>query len=235
MSNSVTISGPSFFRVDDGPIEVPANSSTSTTTQTALGQLVSSSTYLTCGIVVTDPGDNGHAWGGVESSWGFLTESPGPGPLQIGIVFGTLSLRAFGSRHNNFGWSSHEVYAGLYPFARVLLPDARDLSTGGEQPLLSFWNVDLGPQNEAKMRRQLTDGSEDVSLNQDRWDKTLLATPPTLNFRYRPSTQIAKGDFVAFIVGFRLMISAPKVDDYDFRLSAESAATIAWVDLVSQG
>jgi hypothetical protein len=234
MSNLVTISGPNLRRINDGPVEVPANPSTSTTTQAAFGTPAGGSTYLECRIAVSDPGDNGHAWGGVESEWAFLTEAPGPGPLQVGIAFGTLSLRAFGSRYNDWGWSSHEVYAGLYAFARSLNSDARDLGSGSEQPLLSFWNVDHDTQNEAKMRRQTPDGSEDFTLNQDRWDKTLLAFPRTLNFRYIPSARIAKGDFVAFSVGFRLMISAPKIDDYDFQLSTESSAAIVWVNLESQ-
>jgi hypothetical protein len=97
-----------------------------------------------------------------------------------------------------------------------------------------FWNVDEGPQNEAKMRTQLSDGTEDVSLNQDRWDNTLLAFPRALNFTYVPSQQITKGEFVAFSVGFRLYISAPEINDYDIRLSTESSATIAWVNLESQ-
>ncbi|MBT2459918.1 hypothetical protein [Streptomyces sp. ISL-86] len=231
--SEMTISGPQLFRVSDGPVAVPGNSSNSTTEQEAFGLSSGGSTYLTCAITVNDPGDDDHAYGGVESSWAFLVKSPGPSPLMLRVRFGTLSLRAFGSRHNEWGWSSHEVYAGLYPFARVLHPEVRDLTPNPQRPVLDFWNIDLGPQNEASMRRLVGNHSEDTGLNMSRWDRTLLAFPNAFTFRYAPSNAITQGEFVAFIVGFRLMVSAPEVDDYDFRLSTESSATISWVNLES--
>ena len=231
MGETVIVSGPDLLHVSDD-IDVPSNSSNSSTQQSASGT-AGGSTHLTCRIVVDDPGDSDHASGGVESTWLVFTGSPGAGPLRLGVQFGALSLRASGSRNNELGWSSHEVYAGLRAFARALHPDLRSLVPDRAQPLLEFWNVDLGPLNEARMRMQTPAGTQDFSLNMNRWDRTLVAFPPRLNFTYRPSTELDEGDWVAFLVGFRLTVYAPLVDDYDFQLSTESLASIAWVDLES--
>jgi hypothetical protein len=234
MAETVFVSGPELFLVDDGAIDVPQNSSNSTTTQSAFGN-PGGSTHLECRIAVEDPGDSDHAWGGVESAWAFLTNSPGNGPLRLRIQFGALGMRAFGNRNNEaFVFSSHEVYAGLRAFARVVIPEVRDLSPGwGNDHLISFWNVDLGPENEARMRWRTPSGYDVINLSQDRWDRTQFTTT-ALEFRYTPSEAISEGDLVMFVVGFRLMISAPLVDDYDFRLATNSTASIAWVTLDSE-
>jgi hypothetical protein len=233
MAELVEVSGSDLLHVGDLDIVVPANSSNSTTTQSVAG-VAGGSAHLTCGIEVDDPGDSDHAWGGVESSWAVFARSPGAGSLRLGIQFGALSLRASGSRYNEWGWSSHEVYASLHAFARALYPEAQVLRPDrvAEDNLIQFWNVDLGTENEAKMRMRTGGGVEVRNLNQDRWDETLVAFPPTLNHTYRPS-ELAEGGFVAFLVGFRLTVSAPSVNDYDFKLKTESMASIAWVSLES--
>lgn len=232
MTDPRIVSSIDLMPLENGPFTVPSNSSNSKTEQSAAGTF-GGSTHLACAIRVNDPGDNDHAFGGVESTWYFLTKSPSSGPLRLGVQFGAISLRASGRRNNEWGWSSNEVYASLSAVARSLNADAGDLPVvgGADASLISFWNLDLGPQNEARIR--VSRPFQEFRLNQDSWDKTVVAFPPALSFRY-PSQSTAEGDFLAFVVGFRLSIHAPCINDYDFRLATESMASIAWVTLDSE-
>lgn len=232
MTNPLIVSSIDLLPLNSGPFTVPSNSSNSTTEQSAAGTF-GGSAHLACAIRVDNPGDNDHAFGGVESTWYFLTKSPSSGPLRLGVQFGAISLRVSGRRNNEWGWSSHEVYASLSAVARSLNADAGELPVVGsaDASLISFWNVDLGPQNEARVR--VSRPFEEFKLSQNSWDKTIVAFPPALSFSY-PSQSTAEGDFVAFVVGFRLSIYAPGINDYDFHLATESMASIAWVTVESE-
>lgn len=167
MAESVTISGADLFRHRDTELVLPSSSPNSTIAQGATSAW-GGSAHLTCAIKVENPGDSDRAFGGVESTWGVLAEAPGSGPFSIGLSLGAVSLRAKGKRNNEWGFSSHEVYGALRASARVVHPDVRtlqpnELNTNG---LISFWNVDVGPQNEARMRRRTRAGTETVSINQ---------------------------------------------------------------------
>jgi hypothetical protein len=139
------------------------------------------------------------------------------------------------SAAGTFGGSTHLASA-----IRVKDPGDNDYAHGGVESSWYFLTespssgpLRLGVQFGAISLRASGGRNNELGWSSHEVYASLSAFPPALSFRY-PSPSTAEGDFVAFVVGFRLRIHAPCINDYDFRLATESMASIAWVTLDSE-